>query len=162
MFAIQGKQLVVEQQFHFVHGLFDAFWGKLTFPDDDHLPTVFLKHLVVFLVAFSVAINFVLPEIHIGLGQPVFVTTLMSMPEAPVDKDGRVVFPHDDIWFPWHAFHVEPIAVTVCPQPLPHLQLGFGVPTADVRHHEVPLGWGENIGHLLSQLFEMQSTAFFQ
>ena len=88
MFAIQGQQFVVQQQLHFVHGLFDAFWGELTFPDDDHLPAVFLKHLVVILVAFSVAIYFVLPEIHIGLGQPVFVTTLMSMPEASIDEDG--------------------------------------------------------------------------
>ena len=83
------------------------------------------------------------------------------MPEASVDKDGRMVLAHDDIRFPRHTFHIEPIAVAVSPQPLPHLNLRLGIAAAYVRHHEVALGGGENIGHLLSQLFEMQNSAFF-
>ena len=72
---------------------------------------------------------------------------MVSMPEASVDEDGSAVFPHHDVRLPWHALHVEPIAVAVPPQPLPHLQLGLGAFAVDVRHHEVTLFGGEVVGH---------------
>ena len=69
------------------------------------------------------------------------------MPKASVDEDRRAIFPHHDIGLPWDALHVEPIAIAVRPQPLPHLQFRLGAFAVDVRHHEVPLFWGEVVGH---------------
>ena len=69
------------------------------------------------------------------------------MPEAPVHENRCPIFPHHDVGFAWHALHIEAVAVAVGPQPLAHLQLGFGVPAADVRHAAVALGGGEAVGH---------------
>ena len=75
----------------------------------------------------------------------------MTVPEAPIYKNGGTILPHHDIRLPWHALHVEPIAIAVLPQPLPHLQLGLGAFAVNARHHKVTLGGSENIGHLLFQ-----------
>ena len=69
------------------------------------------------------------------------------MPEAAVDEDGRAVRPHNDVRLAWHALHVEPVAVAMAPQPAAHLQLGFRVPAADVRHAAVPLLRCHRVGH---------------
>ena len=72
---------------------------------------------------------------------------MVSMPEAPVDENRRAILPHHDVRLPRNRLHVEPIAVAMLPQPLSHLQLWFSAFAMDVRHHEVTLFWGENIGH---------------
>ena len=69
------------------------------------------------------------------------------MPEAPVDEYRRPVRPHHDIRLPGDAFHVQPIAVSVTPQPPPHLQLWLRVLTADVRHTTMPLVGRKHISH---------------
>ena len=71
----------------------------------------------------------------------------MSVPEASVHEDSRAVRPHDDVRLAGHALHVQAVAVAVVPQPLPHLQLGFRVPAADVRHATVPLLGSHRVGH---------------
>ena len=76
------------------------------------------------------------------------------MPEASIDENRRPITPHDDVGLAWHALHVEPIAVAVPPQPLPHLQLRFGAFAVDARHHIVALLWGEAVGHGLFDGFK--------
>ena len=69
------------------------------------------------------------------------------MPEAAVHEDSRAVRPHHDVRFAGHALHVQAVAVAVVPQPAAHLQLGFRVPAADVRHAPVPLLSCHRVGH---------------
>ena len=72
---------------------------------------------------------------------------LVSVPEAPIHENRRSILPHHNVGFAWHALHVEAVAVAVGPQPSAHLQLGFGVLAAYVRHAAVALGGGEAVGH---------------
>ena len=72
---------------------------------------------------------------------------MVSMPEASIHEDRRMVFSHHDIRFARDRLHVEAVAVAVVPQPLPHLQLGLGAFAVDVRHHEVTLFRSEVVGH---------------
>ena len=69
------------------------------------------------------------------------------MPEAPVHENGGAVFAHHDVGFAGHAFYAEAVAVAVVPQPAAHLQLGFCVPAADMRHAPVPLLSCHRVGH---------------
>lgn len=69
------------------------------------------------------------------------------MPEASVHEDSRAVRPHDDVRLAGHALHVEAVAIPVMPQPAAHLQLGFRVPAADMRHAPVPLLSCHRVGH---------------
>ena len=75
------------------------------------------------------------------------------MPKTPIHKNRRAIPPHDDVGLAWHAFHVEAIAVTVSPQPLPHLQFWLGVLAADARHAVVALGWSEAVSHVAAKFF---------
>ena len=145
MFAMQREEVIVQLQLHFAHGLLDLFGCLLAFPNDDHLPAVFLKQLVVLLVPLLVATNLIDPKLPIGCWN--LATSGVSMPEAPVDEDCRAIFTHHDVGLPWDALHVEPIAVTMLPQPLPHLQFGFGAFAVDVRHAAMSLFWSHFISH---------------
>ena len=69
------------------------------------------------------------------------------MPEAAVHEDCRAVRPHDDVRLARYALHVKAVAVAMAPQPAAHLQLGFRVPAADVRHAPVPLLSCHRVGH---------------
>ena len=69
------------------------------------------------------------------------------MPKASIDKNCCPILSHNDIGLAWYAFHIKAIAVAVLPQPLPDLQFGLGIPTADVRHHFVALLGGEVVSH---------------
>ena len=71
----------------------------------------------------------------------------MTVPKAPVHKNRRPVFPHHDVGLARHRLHVEPVAVAVPPQPLPHLQLGLGAFAVDARHDVVSLCRSEAVGH---------------
>ena len=71
----------------------------------------------------------------------------MSVPEAAVYEDGRMVRPHHDVGFARHALHIEPVAVAMMPQPSPHLQLRLGGLAANVRHALVPLLGCHRVGH---------------
>ena len=59
-------------------------------------------------------------------------------------------------------FHVQPVPVSVCPQPFPNQYLRFGRLAADMRHAAVPLLWGQNIGHgLNSKLYSKFNSKLY-
>ena len=72
---------------------------------------------------------------------------VVSVPEASVHEYRRPVLSHHDVGFAWNALHVETVAVAVDPEPPAHLQLGFGVLAADVRHAAVALLGSHRVGH---------------
>ena len=85
----------------------------------------------------------------------------MPVPETAVNKDRRSVPAHDDVRFAGHALDIEPVAVSVRPQPFPNQYLRFGRLAADMRHAAVALLWGQNIGHgLNSKLYSKLYSKF--
>ena len=158
-----SAHVLVQQQLHLAHRVVDEGGLQLAFPDNDDLPSVFLQHSVVLLVALLVPPNLLHPELPVRRRNLAatradnfqfsifnFQFGFVSMPEAPVDEDGRPIWPHHDVGLPGHRLHVEPIAVPVTPQPPPHLQLRLRVLAADVRHASVPLLRCHRVGHKYS------------
>ena len=117
----------------------------MALPDDNDLPAVIFKELIVLLVPLLVSLDLVDPKLSVRLRN--LTTTLVSMPEASIDKDRCMVLSHHDIRFPRNTFYVEAVAIAVVPQPFPHLQFWLGIAAVDVRHHKVTLGWSEAVGH---------------
>lgn len=60
---------------------------ELAFPHDNDMPTQIAQLQPFFVVAIPVALNLLMPEINITLGQNKIWTPLMTMPEAAVHKD---------------------------------------------------------------------------
>lgn len=123
---MQRQEVLIEQQLHFEHRVLNEGGLQLAFPNDDYLPTIFMKNAIVLLIPLTITANLVLPKARIRLRYAVFVTTLMSVPETPVDKYCCPISPHHNVWLPGNRLHIQPIAVSVRPQPLPHFPLGLG------------------------------------
>ena len=64
---MDGKEPVIQQQFHLGHGLLELFRLKLAFPDDDHLPAVIDEELVVLLIPLLVSLDLVHPKLTVCL-----------------------------------------------------------------------------------------------
>jgi hypothetical protein len=72
--------------------------GQLAFPYDHYLPPSGYKSSVVILIAFNIAGEFVVPIVLPGGGLLRFGTTLMPVPEAPIDKNHLMPSREDNIW----------------------------------------------------------------
>ena len=70
------------------------------------------------------------------------------MPEAPVNEDGRPVSRQDDIRAPRQPLVVYAIAESQSPQGITQAQLRLGGGGVDLRHDVMPLGGGEDVGHV--------------
>ena len=103
--------------------------------------------MVVLSIPFAVAVYLRLPEGGVGLGQYELSASLMPVPETAVDEDSRSVFAHDDVRLAGHALDIEPVAVSVRPQPFPDRYLRFGRLAMYMRHAAMALGRCQNIGH---------------
>ena len=112
--------MAVEGDGYLLHGGFCFVFGEVACPDDDYLPSGVKQQLVVPSVPFAVTGYLVLPECRIGLGQYELSASFMPVPETAVDKDRRSVLAHDDVRFARHALDIEPVAVSVRPQPFPN------------------------------------------
>lgn len=61
--------------------------------------------------------------------------------ETETDENRRSVSAHDDIRLARHALNIEPVAVSVRPQPFPDRYLRFGRFAAYMRHAALALLW---------------------
>ena len=84
----------------------------------------------------------------------------MSVPETAVDEDRRSVFAHNDVRLAGHALDIEPVAVSVRPQPFPNQYLRLGRLAAYMRHAAVALGRCQDIGHKLFELLRLLFERF--
>jgi len=91
------------------------------------------------LVSFAVTGDLVLPECRIGLGKYKLFASFVAMPETAVDKDCRSILAHDDVRLARYALDIQPITVSVCPQPFPDRYLRLGCLAAYMRHAAVAL-----------------------
>lgn len=130
-----------------LHGVFFFVFGEVACPDDDYLPTGVKQQLVVLSVPFAVTVNLRLPEGGVGLGQYELSASLMSVPETTVDENRRSVSAHHYVRLARHALHIEPVPVSVRPQPFPDRYLRLRRLAAYMRHAAVALCWCQDIGH---------------
>ena len=80
----------------------------------------------------------------------------MPVPETAVDENSRSVFAHDDVRLAGHALDIEPVAVSVRPQPSANGHFRFGCLAADMRHAAVALGRCQDIGHISCYSFVLK------
>ena len=111
--------MAVEGDGYLLHGGFCFVFGEVACPDDDYLPSGVKQQLVVPSVPFAVAVDFRLPEGGVGLGQYELSASLMSVPETAVDENRRSVSAHHYVRLARHALDIEPVPVSVRPQPFP-------------------------------------------
>ena len=112
--------------------------------------------IVILLVTFAVTVDLRLPEGGVGLGQHKLSTSLMPVPETAVDENRRSVSAHHYIRLARHALHVQPVPVSVRPQPFPDRYLRLRRLAAYMRHAAVPLCRCQNVGHISCYSFVLK------
>ena len=81
----------------------------LAFPDNADVPTCISKLLYICLISFYVILSFSKPVLSICLGDGLTVLTVMTMPEAAMNKDHLTVSLENHIRFAWKVAAVKPI-----------------------------------------------------
>ena len=75
----------------FIHGVFEAFLGKLTFPDHYDVPAESFKGGHIGSVTLLVPADLFFPELDIGTWFPVTGLSRMAVPETTVDEYHRLI-----------------------------------------------------------------------
>ena len=138
---------MVERNGNLLHSGFESVFGQAARPQCNHLPAVGTEQFFVLPVPFAVAVNLRLPERRIGFGQNELPAAFVPVPKTAVDEYRRSVLAHHDVRLTRYALDIQPVPVSVCPQPFPHRQFGLCTPAANMRHTAVALLWCQNIGH---------------
>ncbi len=124
---------------HNFNGFLQPSLFKLAFPYYDYEPSLCFQLPPYILVPFLIARNLGNPEVGVGFRDCIKLASFVAMPEATVNKNDRPIFREDDIWFPWKAFVVQPIAEALSPKGVSKTPLRRGVFTTYVRHYYVSL-----------------------
>lgn len=78
-------------------------------PDNHNTPAQRLKRGHAFGIPRPVAVDFGSPVPLIRLRQPNATMAVVSMPEAPMDKQGEATADKGDVWLAGQIFAVQPI-----------------------------------------------------
>ena len=143
MLSYMFQQIAVECDRHLLHSVFYFLFRQIARPYHNHLPPCLHQKIIVPLVTFAVTVNFRLPKSRVGLRYHKLAASFMPVPKATVDKDSRPVSAHHDIRLSRHTPDVEPVPVSVCPQPFPDQQFRLRRLASDMRHTAVTLFFGQ-------------------
>ena len=114
----------------------------------------FLLHpLVPLLVAYYLC----MPVIGSRLGHHKQPAPLMPMPEAPVHKDARPVFPQHYVRFPRQSRMVKPISKATTPQEFPHQHFRLRILSLYRSHAPVPLFWSQFVHSGMGEWFSLSN-----
>ena len=94
-----------------------------TLPNNNNGPPKLAELLLFFLVSSYISSKFLLPVGKVGFGHVPIAAIYVMMPETAVDKDHRLVFGQDYIWFSWQIRAVQSEAKAIGEQPFSHSQL---------------------------------------
>ena len=111
----------------------------MALPYRDAVPSHFGKPFLFLSVTLAVAFYLSMPEVGVGLGQSVVLATLMSMPEAAVDKHHCAILAHYNVGTTGQAGMVQPIAKSSAEQVVPHYQLRLCILAVYRRHTAMAL-----------------------
>lgn len=127
-------------------------WLQLAFPNHDAVPSHCGQLATHLTISFLISSYFFYPELRVGFRYSVIFAPLMPMPKAAIDEDASAVFPHHDVGLARKAGMIQPIAVSMAPQPLAHNHFWPGVLTVNGGHVRMTLLWGKCITHELSAI----------
>lgn len=138
---------MVQRNGNLLHSGFESVFGQVARPQRNHLPAVGAEHFFVPPVAFPVPFYLCLPERRVGLRQYELPATFVPVPETAVDEYRHPVLAHHNVRLARHTLDIQPVPVSVCPQPFPHCHFGHCPPAAYMRHTAVALLRCQNVGH---------------
>lgn len=143
IFLLRGPQI----------GFYAAYRGlpvllrQFALPDRDDGPGERVEHLGALQVSFNIPRHLRLPEFHVRLRHNVFRASLMSVPEASIDKDDCPVLWQYEIGRAGQPAVIQPVSITPMPQLVPHNLFWVRVLGTDAGHAVMPLGGGHLVGH---------------
>lgn len=144
---------MVQRNGNLLHSGFESVFGQVARPQRNHLPAVGAEQFFVLPVPFAVAVNLCLPECRIGFRQYELPATFVPVPKTPINKYRRSVLAHHDVRFARHAPDIQPVPVSVYPQPFPYCHLRLCPLAAYMRHTAVALLRCQNVGHSFAITF---------
>ena len=112
---------------------------QLAFPYRNAMPPHACQFLLHPLVPLLVAYYLCMPVLGSRLRHHEQPAPLMPMPEAPVHKDARPVFPQHYVRFPRQSRMVKPISKATTPQEFPHQHFRLRILSLYRSHAPVPL-----------------------
>lgn len=127
-------------------------WLQLAFPNHDAVPPHCRQLAAHLAISFLISSYFFYPELRVGFRYSIISAPLVPMPKAAVDEDASAVFPHHDVGLARKAGMIQPIAVSMAPQPLAHNHFWPGVLTVNGGHVRMTLLWAKCITHGLSAI----------
>ena len=114
------------------------------FPDNSHAPAKSMEHLHMAPVASDISLEFLPPEIFIGLGCGCVAAAFMSVPEAAVDEYNRPVHREHKVGGARQPSHMKSISKTPGEKKEAKCSFRPGVLSANARHHAATLRSGRN------------------
>ena len=103
-FRMVVQENAVERVLQCSKCLLPEFRFQLAFPNSDAVPAKLSQQFLVSQVTLFVSCDFCRPEVSVGLWHLKRLATIVTMPEAAIDKDAGAVFPHHEVGMPWQSF----------------------------------------------------------
>ena len=120
-------------------------------PDDSHAPAKSVKHLGMAGVTGNVFVEFLPPELRIGLGTGRVAAAFVSVPETTVDEHHCPMLREDEIGRPGQRRHMKSVAKSSGEKKGTKHPFRLGVLAANARHHAAALRRGRD-AHCLGYL----------
>ena len=133
-------------------------------PDDRYAPAESMEHLRMAPVSSDICLEFLPPEIFIGLGSGCVAAAFMSVPEAAMDEHHRSVLREYKVGRAGQSPYMKSISKTSGEKERAKYPFRLGVLSANARHHATALRSGRNahgLDHLRSEcLRELRRRSF--
>ena len=113
-------------------------------PDDRHAPAERMEHLCMVPVASNISLEFLPPEIFIGLGSGCVAAAYVPMPEAAVDEHHRPVLREHKVRGAGQLSDMKSIAKSPGKKKGAKDSFRPSVLAANARHHAAALGGGRD------------------
>lgn len=124
--------------------------SSLAFPYDQNTPSTIFQSRVVAGIAGDVASEFLPPERDSRFGLVAVSAALMSVPEAPMNKDDLTPPVHDDVRTPRKRSVMETVAHTHGAEQAPDAKLRRRILASDRRHVRAAALRTNAVGHSVS------------
>ncbi len=99
-----------------VEGFIENSFFQLAFPDNDNEPPFCFQLTPYFLIPFLIPHDLDFPELRIGLGNSIVLTSFMAMPKAAMNKNHSAVLGKKNVRFTRKTFVIYPITESIAPQ----------------------------------------------
>ncbi len=120
---------------------------ELTFPDGNNMPAQLPQLRLDLGISCHIGIELLEPEFFPAFWCVSEATGLMSVPEAPVDKNDGFVLPEYDVGSPWQIGYKQSKPISHAVQHGTHSSFRPRISPPNTGHHYRAFGLGENVGH---------------